>query len=174
MWENQRYDCTFSSWEGHSSRGEMFHPLYAAVRFPLRLNSLYMLMLKFNMTLPVGLIHWSAVLVRAWKPNWFALGWSLSSMCIRIIFRITFSNSLPVVNRRLIVRKLYGNLGFLPGCDNVITFASFNGCVHAVNSAKNSFQSRLSRKFALFSSALLTIEVSELLPNLDSVHLASF
>jgi hypothetical protein len=40
-------------------------------------------------------------------------------------FRINFSNSLPVLDRRLIGRKFWGNFGSLPGFDNVMTFASF-------------------------------------------------
>jgi hypothetical protein len=34
---------------------------------------------------------------------------------------------LPVVDRRLIGRKFWGNLGSLPGFGKVITFASFRG-----------------------------------------------
>jgi hypothetical protein len=34
-------DCTLASGEGHSSRGETFHLLYAASSVPLPLNTLY-------------------------------------------------------------------------------------------------------------------------------------
>jgi hypothetical protein len=40
-------------------------------------------------------------------------------------FLITSSNSLPVVDNRLIGLKFCGNFGSLPGLGNVITFASF-------------------------------------------------
>jgi hypothetical protein len=46
MWGNQRYGCTLASGEGRSSHGETFHPLYAAVRFPLWLNALYIFIHK--------------------------------------------------------------------------------------------------------------------------------
>jgi hypothetical protein len=45
-------------------------------------------------------------------------------MCLWIIFRKTFTNSLPVVGSRLIGRRFWGNLGSLPGFGKVITFAS--------------------------------------------------
>jgi hypothetical protein len=49
MWGNQWHDCTLDSGEGHSSaseeghssRGETFCSLYAAVMFPRRFNTLY-------------------------------------------------------------------------------------------------------------------------------------
>jgi hypothetical protein len=43
------------------------------------------------------------------------------------IFRMTFSNSLAVVDKRLIELKLCGNFGSLPGFGNVITSASYQG-----------------------------------------------
>jgi hypothetical protein len=46
-------------------------------------------------------------------------------MCLFTIFRITFSNSLPVVDKRLIGRKLWGNLESFLGFGKVIIFASF-------------------------------------------------
>jgi hypothetical protein len=45
-------------------------------------------------------------------------------MCLRTIFRITFSNSLPVVGKRLIGRTFWGNVGSLPGFGKVIIVAS--------------------------------------------------
>jgi hypothetical protein len=42
-------------------------------------------------------------------------------------FSITFSNSLPVVGRRLIGLKFWGNFGSLPRFGKVIIFASFEG-----------------------------------------------
>jgi hypothetical protein len=40
---------------------------------------------------------------------------------------MTFSNNLPVVERRLIGHKLGGNFGSLPGFGNVMTFATLQG-----------------------------------------------
>jgi hypothetical protein len=59
---------------------------------------------------------------RARKPNWLAFSRPLSSICFWRSFRITFSNSFPVVERRLIGAKFWGNLGSLPGLGKVITF----------------------------------------------------
>jgi hypothetical protein len=42
---------------------------------------------------------------RARKPNWHGFNMIFSSACLWIIFRMTFSNSLPVVGRRLTVLK---------------------------------------------------------------------
>jgi hypothetical protein len=84
-----------------------------------------MLEMKFKMACSVNLIHWSVVQWRARKPNWLALSRPLSSLCLLTLFRITFSNSLPVIDKRLIGRKFLGNFGSLPGFGNVITFASF-------------------------------------------------
>jgi hypothetical protein len=43
------------------------------------------------------------------------------------IFRKIFLNSLPVVDKRLIGCKFFGNFASLPGFGNVITFAFFQG-----------------------------------------------
>jgi hypothetical protein len=48
-------------------------------------------------------------------------------MCLWTIFRITFSNSLPVVDKRIIGRKFWGNFWPLPGFGNVTNFVSFQG-----------------------------------------------
>lgn len=48
-----------------------------------------------------------------------------SLMCLWTIFNITFSNSLPIVDKRLIGRRLWENLESLPDFGKVITFASF-------------------------------------------------
>jgi hypothetical protein len=74
---------------------------------------------------PKPRVHWNVVLWLARKPNWRALSRSLSSICFWRVFRITFSNSLPGVDRRLIRRKFCGNFGSLPGFGNVMIFASF-------------------------------------------------
>jgi hypothetical protein len=75
----------------------------------------------------VSLIHWSVVLWWARTPNYLQLSMPLPSMCLWTIFRITFSNSLPVVNKRPIGRKFWGNFGSLPDFGNVITFSSSQG-----------------------------------------------
>jgi hypothetical protein len=49
----------------------------------------------------------------------------LSSMCVWTIFSTTFSNSLPVVDKRIIGHRFWGNIESLPGFGEVITFASF-------------------------------------------------
>jgi hypothetical protein len=86
-----------------------------------------MFLLKFKVTWSVSLIHWSVGLWRARKPNWLALSRPLYSLCLSTNFNITFSNSLPVVGKRLIGHKLSGNFGFLWDFGNVLTFASFRG-----------------------------------------------
>jgi hypothetical protein len=70
-------------------------------------------------------MHCSVVLWRPRKPNWLALSRPLSSVCFWRVFRITSSNSLPVVDRRLIGHKFWGNFGSLLGFGNVMIFASF-------------------------------------------------
>jgi hypothetical protein len=47
------------------------------------------------------------------------------SMCLWNIFRTTFLNSLPTVDKRLIGRKWWRNFGSLRGFGNIMTFASF-------------------------------------------------
>jgi hypothetical protein len=83
------------------------------------------LLLKLRVMWSVSLMHCSVVLLRARKPNWLALSRLLSPICFWRAFRITFSNSLRVVDRRLIERKFWGNFGSLPGFGNVMIFASF-------------------------------------------------
>jgi hypothetical protein len=61
-----------------------------------------MILFKWKVTWFAVLIHWSFVLT---------LSTLLSSMCLWTIFRITFSNSLPVVDKRLIGLKFWANLG---------------------------------------------------------------
>jgi hypothetical protein len=78
------------------------------------------MLLKFKVTWSASRMHWSVVLWRARKPNWLGF-----CMCLWIILRMTFSNSLPAVGRRLIGLRFWRNFGFLPGFGKVITFASF-------------------------------------------------
>jgi hypothetical protein len=67
--------------------------------------------------------HWPKLWIFSEKEK----SWPLSSMCLWTMFRITFSNSLPVVDKRQIGRKFWENLGSLPRLSNVITFVSFQG-----------------------------------------------
>jgi hypothetical protein len=83
------------------------------------------LLLKFKVVLPLILVNWSVVLWRTWIYNWLALRWFLSSICFWAIFRINFSNGLPVADKELIGRKSWLNFGSLPGFGNVIIFAPF-------------------------------------------------
>jgi hypothetical protein len=87
--------------------------------------AVHILLLQLRVTLSVGLMHCSVVLRRARKPNWLVLTRLLSSMCFWTIFRTTFSNSLPVINRKLIGRKFWGNFWPLPGFGNVMILSSF-------------------------------------------------
>jgi hypothetical protein len=66
-------------------------------------------------------IHCSNVLWQEQKRNWLPLSGHLSWTCLWTIFRITFSNSLPVVHNRLIWHKFWGNFGSLPGFSNILT-----------------------------------------------------
>jgi hypothetical protein len=40
---------------------------------------------------------------------------------------MTFSNNLPVMDKRIMGRQFLGNFGSLPGFGDVMTFASFQG-----------------------------------------------
>jgi len=82
-------------------------------------------LLKFKVIWSVSLIHWSVVLWRARNPNWLAFSKLLESRCLWTIFWMTFSNSWPILDKRLIGLKLCGNFGSLPGFGKVIIFASF-------------------------------------------------
>jgi hypothetical protein len=55
--------------------------------------------------------HCNVVLCRARKPNWLALSRSITSIWLWTIFRIAFSKSFPVVDKRFIGRKFWGNFG---------------------------------------------------------------
>jgi hypothetical protein len=65
------------------------------------------------------------MLWHARKANWRSLSRPLSSMRFWTIFSITFSNSLPIVDKRLIGSQFWGNLWSLPVFCKVIIFASF-------------------------------------------------
>jgi hypothetical protein len=84
-----------------------------------------MLLLKLRVTWSVSLMHCSAVLWRARKTNWLELSRPLSCICFWRVFRITFSNSLPVLERTLIGHKFWGNFWSLRCYGNVMNFAFF-------------------------------------------------
>jgi hypothetical protein len=84
------------------------------------------LLLKFKVTWSVSLIHWSVV-VTGTETELACIKKAFFFNVLRTIFRMIFSNSLPVVEKRLIGRKFCGNFGSLPGFGNVITFAFFQG-----------------------------------------------
>jgi hypothetical protein len=70
-------------------------------------------LLKFRVTWSASVIHWSVELWFARKPNWLAFSKFLSSVCFWVFLKISFSNSLPVVDKRLIGRKFGGDFGSL-------------------------------------------------------------
>jgi hypothetical protein len=84
---------------------------------------MYMLLFKFEVTASVSLIYWSAMLWRAWKPNWLARRRAHSSMCLWTIFSTSFWNSLLVVEK-VIGLKFWVNVGSLPGFGSFMSYAS--------------------------------------------------
>jgi hypothetical protein len=72
-----------------------------------------------------GAMHCTVMLWHAREPNWLALSWPLTSMCLWSPVRITFSKHLPIVDKRLIGREFWGNTGSLTGFSKVMIFASF-------------------------------------------------
>jgi hypothetical protein len=62
--------------------------------------------------------------VRGTEPKLTCIKQAMS-MCLWTIFRITFSNSLRVVDKRLIWRKFWGNFGSLPSFVDFMALASF-------------------------------------------------
>jgi hypothetical protein len=84
--------------------------------------SVDILLLKFTVTWSYCLIHWSAVLWSARKPNWLAFSKFLFIVCFWTVLKIGFSNSLPVVDKRLVGRKLWWLFGSFLG------FGSYDFC----------------------------------------------
>jgi hypothetical protein len=84
------------------------------------------LLLKFRVTWSVNPIHWSVVLWSARKPNWRAFSKFLSSVCLWIVLKISFSKGVPVVDKRMIRRKFWGIFGSLPDFGSNV-FSSFQG-----------------------------------------------
>jgi hypothetical protein len=85
------------------------------------------LLLKLRVTWSFSLIHCKVMLWHAQNPNWPAFIRPFSPLCLWTIFRIAFSSSLPVVDKRLIGRKFGGNLESFPVFGKVIIFVSFQG-----------------------------------------------
>jgi hypothetical protein len=84
------------------------------------------MLLKLRVTWPISLIHCKVMLWCSRTPNWHAFRPFLP-MRLLTIFRKTFSNSLPVVDKRLFGCQFWGNLESFPGFSKVIIFASFQG-----------------------------------------------
>jgi hypothetical protein len=116
LFENSNLDNFYSKPE--------CHVLSQAFSMSKNTAAVDILLLKLRVKWSVSLMHCSIVLWRP-QPNWLALSRPLSLICFWRVFRITFSNSLPLMDRRLIGRKFLGNFGSLPGFGNVVTFASF-------------------------------------------------
>jgi hypothetical protein len=115
---------------GNSNLNNMYskpecHVISKAFSMSKNTAAVNILLLKLRLTWSVSLMHCSVVLWRSRKTNWLALSRPLSLICFWRTFRITFSNSLPFVDRRLIGRKFWGNFGSLLGFGNVMIFASF-------------------------------------------------
>jgi hypothetical protein len=85
------------------------------------------MLLKLRVTWSGSLVHCKVLLWLAWNPDWFAFSSPLLPMCLWTIFRITFSNSLPVVGKGLISLKFLENVEPLPCFSKVIIFSSFQG-----------------------------------------------
>jgi hypothetical protein len=85
------------------------------------------LFFKFRGTWSARLIHLNIVLWSARKPQWPAYNKFLSSVCCWIVLKISFSNSLPAVDKRLIWRKFWRNMGSLLGLGRVMILASIQG-----------------------------------------------
>jgi hypothetical protein len=83
-----------------------------------------MLLLKFNVTWFLNLILKCRAVTGTETKLACIKQASFFSVCLWTIFRITFSNSLPVVDKRLIGHAFWGNLGSLPGFDNIVTCTS--------------------------------------------------
>jgi hypothetical protein len=86
------------------------------------------LLLKFRVTWSASLVYWRAVLWCAWKPKWLLCSSFFSSAYLWTVFRIAFSNNLPIVDKRHIEHKIWGNFGSLSCLDEVNMFASFQDC----------------------------------------------
>jgi hypothetical protein len=132
-------------------------------------SAVYILLLKYNVTSSVGLIYRSIVLWQSRKPNWLTLSRPVSSMCLWTIFRTTSSNSLLLVDKRLIGGKLWGHFGFLLVFSNIINFASFQGIGKwdsrrqwlnkCVNSSSGRFGRCLRHSFGILSTFSISINL---------------
>jgi len=86
------------------------HVVSNAFSIPKKTVAVDTLLLKFRVTWPVSLIHWSVVLWYTPQPYWQAFNGLFSSTCLWTIFRINFSNNLPIFDRMLLVLSSEGIL----------------------------------------------------------------
>jgi hypothetical protein len=93
----------------------------------LSLYSAINVLLKFRVLWSTSLIHWTIVPWCVQKPNWLAFSKFLFSACFWIVLKNSFSNSLPVVDKKLVGHKFWGNSGYLAGFSRVMIFAFFQG-----------------------------------------------
>jgi hypothetical protein len=103
------------------------HLVSKALSISKNTAALNILLLKFMVMWSTRLIYWSDILCSALKPNWLTFSEFLSSVCFCVVHKISFSHSLPIVDKRLIGLKFWGNFRSLPGFCGVTIFASFQG-----------------------------------------------
>jgi hypothetical protein len=84
------------------------------------------LLLKFRLTWSSSLIYWSVVLWSDQSQTHLHVV-SFFPQCFWIALKISFSNTLPTVGKRLTGRKFGGNFECLLGFSRVMNFASFQG-----------------------------------------------
>jgi hypothetical protein len=96
--------------------------LWKAFSIPMHTAAINILLLKFRETWTAILIYWRVILWSA--RNWLAFSkFVSSSTSFWIVLQISLSNSLSVVDKRLIGRKFWG----IPGFGRVLNFASSQG-----------------------------------------------
>jgi hypothetical protein len=105
-------NCTCNSDNLYS--GLECHVVSKALSISKNTADVHILLLKFRVTWSVSLMHWSLILWSARKPNWHihVFGKFLPSVCFRVVLKVSFSSSLPVVDKRLIGGKFWIFEGF--------------------------------------------------------------
>jgi hypothetical protein len=101
------------------------HVLLMAISMCKNTAAVDILLLKLRVTWSVSLIHCSVVLWHARKTNCLTLSRLLSSTCFWTMLRMTFSNKLPLVERRLIGCEFWEKYGSLSGFGIDMNFSSF-------------------------------------------------
>jgi hypothetical protein len=66
--------------------------------------------LKFGVTCSISPRNWIIILWRFGRPNLLALNKPLSSVCLQITFRISFSQYPLILDKRLLGDTFWGNL----------------------------------------------------------------